>query len=180
VRRAVPRPGVPVAIDIPIVSTNHPHGVRTRVVSHVLNPNGTLYVPPDPTVVAWASGDAEPGSAHGTAILAGHINYVIGGRTVAGAFADLAEYARKSVGRRFTLQLASGRTASYKIIAGREYTKPQLAQDPRLRNALYDQTKVYGAGRPSGRLLLVSCGGPFDPDTGEYEDNVFLYALPTG
>jgi hypothetical protein len=27
-------------------------------------------------------------------------------------------------------------------------------------------------------LLLVSCGGAFDNSTGEYEGNVFLYALP--
>jgi hypothetical protein len=71
------------------------------------------------------------------------------------------------------------RVFTYRIVAGREYTKEQLAGNPDLRKTLYDQSKVYGpAGSPSGRLLLVSCGGAFDEFTGEYEDNVFLYALP--
>jgi hypothetical protein len=68
----------------------------------------------------------------------------------------------------------------YQIQAGREYDKDQLASDPALRADLYDQTKQFGAkGKPpTSRLLLVSCGGAFDNASGEYEDNVFLYALP--
>jgi hypothetical protein len=71
------------------------------------------------------------------------------------------------------------RVFTYRIVAGREYTKDQLAGNRELRTTLYDQSKVYGTSdKPSGRLLLVSCGGAFDEFTGEYEDNVFLYALP--
>ena len=32
------------------------------------------------------------------------------------------------------------------------------------------------AGSP--RLVLITCGGPFDSATGNYEDNVVLYAVP--
>ncbi|MGN6607014.1 MAG: class F sortase [Jatrophihabitans sp.] len=174
-----PAPGVPVAISIPWASANHPHGVHARIGAHDLEPNGALYVPADPRDVSWARQDAMPGAATGTAILTSHIDYVIDGRTVAGAFADLAEYAHDAIGRRFTVTLADGRTLAYRVTAGREYRKDQLAADPSLRRALFDQTSAFGpASRPSGRLLLVSCGGAFDPDTGSYEDNVFLYALP--
>jgi hypothetical protein len=178
-RHGVLGPGVPVAIDIPVPSSNHPHGVHASVIAHPLNADRTLFVPADPKTVAWASSDAAPGSQRGTAILAGHINYVINGRLVVGAFADLAEYARRGVGRQFNLRLADGRVLVYRIVAVREYSKEQLAGNHRLRAALYDQTRYYGPRtNPSGRLLLVSCGGAFDPSSGAYEDNVFVYALP--
>jgi len=170
------RPGVPVSIDIPIRSTNHRKGLHAAITAHALNPDRTLYVPPDPEQIAWASDDAMPGSSRGTAILVSHVNYVIDGRTVAGAFADLAEYVDHGIGRIITLHLADGRTLRYRIQGGREYSKTDLAQHPQLRRVLYDQSHAYGTG--TGRLLLVSCGGNFDPNTGEYEDNVFVYALP--
>jgi hypothetical protein len=177
--RPATRPGRPVAIDIPIRTPNHPNGVHAKITPHGLNPDRTLYIPADPKQVSWASADAMPGSSHGTAILTSHINYVINGQLVIGALSDLAIYARKSIGQPIRLHLADGRTLTYRIVAGREYTKEQLAAKPSLRKELYDQSKVYGsAAHPTGRLLLVSCGGPFDEFTGEYEDNVFLYALP--
>jgi len=170
------RAGVPVSIDIPISSTNHPNGLHAVITAHGLNADRSLFVPADPTRVAWASQDAAPGSARGTAILVSHVNYVINGRTVAGAFADLAEYAEHAVGKIISVHLADGRTLKYRIHNGLEYSKDDLAQHPTLRRVLYDQSHSYGTG--TGRLLLVSCGGNFDPYTGEYEDNVFVYALP--
>jgi hypothetical protein len=173
------RPGVPVALDIPIRTDNHPNGVHARVTADRLNPDRTLHVPDDPTVVSWAKQDAAPGSSRGTTILTSHVNYVINGRTVIGALSDLADYAENAVGKTFTVRMRDHRVFTYRIVAGREYTKDQLAGNADLRKTLYDQSKVYGpAGNPSGRLLLVSCGGAFDEFTGEYEDNVFLYALP--
>jgi len=174
------KPGVPVSVTIAAPSTNHPQGVHARVISHGLNADGSLYIPADPRTVSWSSDDAAPGSSRGTVILTSHINYVIDGQTVAGAFADLAEYARHAIGKQITLRLADGRVLRYRIVAGRQYTKDQLSSDPHLRTVLYNQSRVYGpAQRLGSRLLLVSCGGPFDPDTGEYADNVFLYALPS-
>lgn len=147
--------------------------------AHRLNPDGTLFVPTDPRTVSWDNEDAPAGAGHGTTILTSHINYVIDGRLVVGALSDLAWYARHAIGKRVTLRMTDGRMLTYRIVAGREYSKEQLARSPGLRATLFDQRKVYGPpGRPSGRLLLVSCGGAFDADTGEYEDNVFLYALP--
>jgi hypothetical protein len=173
------QPGVPVAINIPFGSPTHPDGVHAPITAHGLNPDGTLYVPADPRAISWASDDAMPGAAQGTAILTSHINYVINGQLVIGALSDLAWYSQHAIGKDLTLRFADGRSMRYRIVAGREYSKDQLANNAQLRKELYDQTSVYGpAGRPSGRLLLVSCGGAFDEYTGEYEDNVFLYLLP--
>ena len=59
------RPGVPIALDIPISTDAHPGGVHAQVTANGLNPDGTLHVPADPTVVSWAKDDAPPGSARG-------------------------------------------------------------------------------------------------------------------
>ncbi len=178
--RPIDHPGTPVSLDIPIRTPNHPNGVHARVSADHFNGDGTLFVPSDPTMISWSRDDAKPGSGRGTTILTSHINYVINGKTVVGALSDLAVYARTSIGKVFTISVADGRVLKYRIEAAQEYTKDQLGADAALRKRLYDQGTVYGpVDRPSGRVLLVSCGGAFDNYTGEYQDNVFLYALPT-
>ena len=159
------RPGVPVKL---IVAS---HQVQAAVSADRLNPDGSLYVPPEPRAVSWASQDVGPGSAYGTAILVAHINY----RGVDGVFSDLADY---EVGQAITVVLADGRNLEYVVAAPPiEVNKDQVG--PR-RQELFDQTQSYGlAGKPkSGRLLLLSCGGAFDKRTGHYESNIFVYALP--
>ena len=159
------RPGVPVSVIIGA------HQVKAPVSADRLNADGSLFVPPDPRTVSWASQDVAPGTGHGTIILVGHVNY--GG--VAGAFADLADY---RVGEIITLVLADGRKMKYAVAAEPiEVNKDKLG--PR-RQELFDQTHSYSPpGRPkSGRLLLLSCGGVFDNRTGHYESNIFVYAFP--
>jgi hypothetical protein len=159
------KPGVPVSVII------GSHRVKAPVSAHRLNADGSLYVPPDPRKVSWASQDMAPGSSKGTVILAGHVNF--GG--VAGAFSDLADY---QVGQVITLVLSDGRRLKYAVAASPIEVKKD-ALGPR-RQELFDQSHSYGAaGRPkTGRLLLLSCGGVFDNRTGHYESNIFVYALP--
>ena len=166
--------GVPVQLVIPFGSLNHPDGVTATVTSDRLLPNGDLFVPEDPLTVSWANQDAMPGADRGTAILVGHVNY----RSVVGALSDLAEYAQTAVGKTLTVVLADGRSLTYEVTGGVQYDKDQLAADPELRRQIYDQESVFGDG--TGRLVLVSCGGAFDNSTGNYQDNVFLFAMPVG
>ena len=158
-------PGVPVSV---IVTS---HRVDAAVSADAFNSDSSLYVPPDPQAVSWASQDVGPGSAYGTAILVGHINY----RGISGVFSDLADY---RVGQVITVVLADGRRINYAVAAPPiEVNKDQLG--PR-RQELFDQSSSYGlVGQPmSGRLLLLSCGGAFDNRTGHYESNIFVFALP--
>jgi hypothetical protein len=37
--------------------------------------------------------------------------------------------------------------------------------------------KIFDQHAP-GRLAIVTCGGPFDASTGNYEDNIVAYAVP--
>jgi hypothetical protein len=168
------RSGTPVRIVIPFASRNHPQGVTADISADSLLPNGELFVPEDPRKVSWSREDAAPGAPQGTAILTAHIDYA----GVTGAFSDLAEYAHNHVGKNFTVLLADGRQLTYRITGGAEYNKDQLAAHPELRQQLYDQTSAFGPAPGTGRLLLVSCGGAFDNSTGNYEDNVFLFAMP--
>jgi hypothetical protein len=167
---------VPVELVIPFASSHHPDGVTAPVTADPLLPNGDLFVPPDPLAVSWASADAMPGAGQGTAILVGHVNF----GHVVGALSDLAEYAASAGGSSFTVVLADGRRLSYQVTGGVQYDKDQLAADPELRRAIYDQDSAFGTGTGTGRLVLVSCGGAFDHSTGNYEDNVFLFAQPVG
>lgn len=168
--------GVPVRLEIPFSSRNHRDGVTAAVSADPLRADGMLFVPPDPRVVSWASDDAAPGAAQGTAILTGHVNYVVDGRLVQGALSDLAEYAVADIGKTFTIVLADGRRLPYRITGGVQYAKDELAARPDLRADMFDQESSFGDG--SGRLVLVSCGGAFDHRTGNYEDNVFVFAVP--
>jgi hypothetical protein len=171
-------PGVPVRVDIPMATTNHPNGVTAPVSSHPLTASGALFVPPQPHELSWSNVDAAPAADHGSAIITGHVNYVINGRLVVGALSDLAEYGSRGVGQILTVDLADGRRLRYRIVGGASYNKDELAARPDLRQTLFDQDSTFGATRPSGRLVLVSCGGPYDNSTGSYRDNVFVFALP--
>jgi hypothetical protein len=147
------------------------HHLNAKISANRLKSDGSLYVPPNPRTVSWASQDVAPGTSRGTIILVSHINY--GGIT--GAFSDLADY---RVGQIITLVLADGRRLKYAVAAPPlEVNKNKLGLR---RQELFDQTHSYGlAGRPrSGRLLLLSCGGVFDNRTGHYESNILVYALP--
>lgn len=172
--------GIPVSLEIPFASSNHPDGVTAPVSADPLTAEGDLFVPDDPRAVSWAREDAAPGAVRGTAIIVGHVNYVVDGELVRGALSDLAEYAVDRVGQTFSVVLADGRRLTYRITGGAQYDKDQLAAQPELRRALYDQENAFGPGPGTGRLVLVSCGGAFDTRTGNYEDNIFLFALPVG
>lgn len=170
-------PGVPVRLEVPFPSSSHPEGVTATISAHPLNGDGSLFVPDDPRELGWYGQAAAPGDESGSVIVTGHVNFVVDGRLVVGALSDLAEYGLHDVGKTLTVDLADGRRMTYRIVGGSEYSKDELAARPELRRSLFDQDASYG-DPPSGRLVLVSCGGAFDDRTGNYEDNVFVFALP--
>jgi hypothetical protein len=70
---------------------------------------------------------------------------------------------------------------------GRRRDDPRARSDLSLcdpRGAHISQEHRYPAeafdriGR--ARLVLITCGGPFDPSTGNYRDNIVAYAVPGG
>ena len=59
----------------------------------------------------------------------------------------------------------NGRTFSYQVTSVKTMPKNDLPTD------------IYSRGG-SPRLVLVTCGGPFDAAAGHYRDNVVVTAVP--
>ncbi|MDX6486234.1 MAG: hypothetical protein QOF43_1387, partial [Gaiellaceae bacterium] len=122
-------------------------------------PHGILGVPPNIHRTAWWADGAEPSAPTGAVLIAGHVDSATGG---AGSFFKLKS---ARVGDRVEVVTAGGRTFAYRVASVRTYLKKDLPAN------------VYSK-RGSPRLVLVTCGGPFDEATGHYRDNIVVTAVP--
>ncbi|HEX6020872.1 MAG TPA: sortase [Solirubrobacter sp.] len=113
---------------------------------------GALGIPSDIRRVGWWRDGAAPGDAHGAILIAGHVDSA---RDGAGAF-----YALRSARRRDVIRLDTRR---YRVTSVRRVRKHSLP------------ASVYSRTGPA-RLVLVTCGGPFDGH--HYRDNVIVTARP--
>jgi hypothetical protein len=152
--RAEPPPAPPQAVAIPAA------GVSAPVVVMGVRPDGELRVPESPRVVGWWVGSAPAGSPDATTLLAGHVDSAAEGVGALAALRDLGPGARIELTDVFTERHA------YRVVARRTYPKYALPDD------------VF-AVRGRARLVLVTCGGPFDESAGRYRDNVVVYAVPS-
>jgi hypothetical protein len=125
---------------------------RVHIVGH------DMQIPLDPREVGWWSAGAAPGSDAGTAVIVGHVNY-------AGVTGALAVLPRLRSGDAVTIAELRHRVR-YRIVAVRTY--PKTSGIP---------NQVFAKDGPS-RLVLITCGGPFDASSGNYEDNIVAYARP--
>jgi sortase (surface protein transpeptidase) len=71
---------------------------------------------------------------------------------------------RAEVGERVRVETAAGDVLAYRIVSVRSFPKSELPLN------------VYKSGAP--RLVLVTCGGPFDAASGHYLDNIVVTAVP--
>lgn len=155
---AVPQ-SAPVAPGL-VPSTVSIRSVDAPVVPVATAPDGSLTLPEEPTTVGWWSPGALPGSAAGSVVLAGHVDSRVAGL---GTFAVLRQL---GVGERITLRGNDGRDVTYDVVARREYRKAELPPDLFARDG-------------AARLVLITCGGRFDPAARSYDDNVVVFATPT-
>jgi hypothetical protein len=121
--------------------------------------HGVLGIPTDVARTGWWRDGALPGARHGTILIAGHVDSATAG---AGAFFRLG---RVHTGDRVELETAGGRRLAYRVASVRSYRKHALP------------TGVFSRTGPP-RLVLVTCGGPFDEATGHYRDDVVVAATP--
>lgn len=146
----------PSGIEIPRLHAKAPIvNVRTL-------PSGSLEVPLDPKIVGWWNGGAKPGAKKGTAILDGHVNY-------SGVDGVLSRIGSLNPGDTvYVTGLHNGKKTRVKfVITGvRTYHKTALPY-----KQIFDQKSV-------GRLAIVTCGGPFDAQTGNYLYNIVAFAVP--
>jgi hypothetical protein len=144
----------PVRVRIPKL------GIDAQVVPSIVDvANGVLGVPADIGRPGWWRDGAAPGDRAGSILVAGHVDSASHG---AGAFYGL-ENARR--GTRVELRMRDGRVKGYRVVSVRLMPKEKLP------------TNIYSRrGRP--RLVLVTCGGPFDEARRHYRENVVVTAVP--
>jgi hypothetical protein len=117
-----------------------------------------MQIPRDPHTVGWWNGGSAPGDTVGTTVIVGHINFA----GVSGALAALPD-ARPGD----AVVIDEGHhDRRYRVVAIRSYPK-----STGIPGGVFTRT-----GR--ARLVLITCGGPFDSSTGNYEDNIVAYAEP--
>lgn len=132
--------------------------VNARVVPVSVGQDGALGIPSDGSEVGWWAQGPAPGAPLGTAVIAGHVATQNG----PGALFRLRTV---RIGAHFTVSEKS-RKVTFRVAAIRRYSKAALPW-----KQIFDQ-------HIHGRLVVITCGGLFDPQTGHYLDNVVVYATP--
>jgi len=140
----------PVRVAIPAL------GVTSAVMDLGLAGNGAMEVPPGAYPVGWYDRSPTPGTL-GPAVLAGHVDW--DGDT--GAFYGLRELLP---GDAVVVDRADGTRATFAVERVEEHAKDEFPTD-----------EVYGDIDHAG-LRLITCGGSFDEDSGDYRDNVIVFA----
>jgi hypothetical protein len=147
----------PNRIDIPRLKAVAP------IVKVGTTPDRELQIPLNPKVVGWWSPGAKPGATKGTAILAGHINYA----GVDGTLSRIGDLRPGDEVDIYGTQNAGDKAkVKFSVTGVRTYHKTKLPYQE-----IFDQASV-------GRIAIVTCGGPFDASTGNYLDNIVVFAVP--
>lgn len=134
-------------------------GIAAPVAAVGVDAGGGVAVPPDDGTAGWYRYGSAPGDPAGTTVLVGHVDH----RGRPGVFFRLASAAPGDV---VTVTDAEGVVHGYRITLVARLPKMQIAA-----------SGVFRTDGP-GALVLVTCGGAFDPDRRSYADNVVVVAEP--
>ncbi len=121
---------------------------------------GRVAVPTDVSRAGWYKWGPAPGNATGSAMITAHVDGVDQG---AGAFFNLGEL---NVGDLVRVERADGSSLTYRVISRESFNKKAVPLED-----------VFARSGPP-RLTLVTCGGPFDPQSLVYTDNIIVTAVP--
>jgi len=135
-------------------------GVDAKVIPVGVDDRGELAIPDDVGTAGWYRYGAAPGAAHGSVVLAGHVDSAQQG---VGAFHALWS---AEPGMLIHLDRAKGGPLSYRVVSRETFDKDAIP--------LSDLFAATGAPR----LTLITCGGPFDRESLSYVDNVVVTAVP--
>lgn len=144
----------PVGLAIPALDVD-----QAPVVAVGVEPDGQMEVPPADEV-GWYRYGPKPGD-DGASVLAAHIAY----EGEDGVFVNLDDV---EVGDEIELYFSDGSTKRFEAVEVTQYDKYELPQD-----------RVWGREGESS-LVLITCGGDFNPNLRSYEDNIVVYARPLG
>jgi len=131
--------------------------VSADVVPVGVTDDGQLEIP-DEHHVGWYRWGSAPG-APGSTVLAAHVNW----HHVDGPFVLLREIAPGDI---VTVTLDTGATRTYEVVERQQYPKLALPMD-----------RIWTSAGPES-LVLITCGGSFNPDIHRYRDNIVAFAVP--
>jgi sortase (surface protein transpeptidase) len=146
----------PMTIRIPAIGVNAP---MDRL---GLNSNGTVQVPPldNHNLAGWYDRSVTPGEK-GTSVILGHVDDYAG----PSVFYNIKNLHK---GDAIDVTRADGRTAEFSVDGVQKASKTSFPTNAVFGNVSYPA------------LRLVTCGGPFNPKTGEYLDSIIVYAHLAG
>jgi len=124
-----------------------------------LEPDGQFEVP-DETEIGWYRYGATAGQP-GATVLAAHVSW---NRTV-GPFARLGSV---EPGDQVEVALDDGTVRRYEVVERTTYGKLELPRE-----------RIWRTTGPE-TLVLITCGGDFNPDIRRYLQNIVVYAVPVG
>jgi sortase (surface protein transpeptidase) len=136
-------------------------GIDAPIIAAGVAADGRVQVPPDVGTVGWYRFGPAPG-ATGSAVLVGHVDDQTQGAGVLARIGDLEP------GDLIDVVGDDGKTRRFSVVAREQWPKEQT---PMAR--LFDR-----GGQP--RLVLITCGGHFDEERLEYDDNIAVTAAPIG
>ena len=131
---------------------------RIRIRPVGLDPDGQLEIP-DETEIGWYRYGATAGRP-GATVLAAHVSW---NRTV-GPFAQLGSL---EPGSRIEVRLDDGTLREYEVFERAIYGKLELPRERIWRNTGPET------------LVLITCGGDFNPEIRRYRENIVVYAAPS-
>ena len=113
---------------------------------------------PDETEIGWYKYGATAGQP-GATVLAAHVNW----QGSAGPFSQLGTV---EPGDQVEVVLDDGSTLKYEVTERTTYAKLELPKN-RIWRSTGDE-----------ELVLITCGGDFNPNIRSYESNIVIYAMP--
>jgi sortase (surface protein transpeptidase) len=140
----------PVRVIIPAI------GVQASVVPVGLIPGTNQIAVPSWQLAGWYQLGPSPGDP-GSAVIVGHVDYA----THRGVFWRLRDLKPDDT---ITIGYASRPARAFRVIGRQELPKQALP------------AQLFSRQGPAN-LTLITCGGPFDPSTHHYLDNVVVVAV---
>jgi hypothetical protein len=138
-----------------------PSGPRMRVRQSVTSASGALRIPTDINQAGWWDGSSKLGDPFGAIVVAAHVDSFTQGL---GRFAELLSMKPGDVVR----LTSTGVSETFSVASAGLVPKSSISAT----------SGVFSAHGPS-RLVLITCGGVYDPAHGGYQSNMVVVAFPT-
>ena len=157
-RPADPTTAAPSAAPVRLVVPDV--GIDAPIDQVGVTPDGLLQLPDDVHRIGWYRFGPVPGQPQGSAVLAGHVDSWNQGLGALGRLRAVEP------GQRITINDAAGRSTQWQVVTRQLVVKQQLPL-----------AELFARSGPP-RLVLLTCGGPFDESLRSYRDNLIVVAVP--